>query len=279
MFRAADEPVLGPLGLRATEDAVTWHAPSRIVLDGHEFSAPLHIPELSLIAQVFSVPLRALGPVLEPAEVRPVEVLPGQGAVALMGVRYTDNPLGCYDEAVISFPVYPPGQAPRALDRLLGGLDVLTQRAAHLVYAMPVSQELTTHAGRALWGYPKFVAQLDYRQEGARATLDFAHEGEPVFGLSAPLSERGRWDGLAFSTLTRRNGVLRRIDLKAQASGVVMRPFGAVPTVGERHPLAQLLRSLGLPKRPLSTLSLRRASLTLAAATELSGELSGERSA
>lgn len=264
-FVAHQAPVLGPAGLKQTAEVCERLARDRYRVLGREFTLPMHIADFSLLGQVFAVPAKAARALLEPTGLRAAEILPGTSAVSLLAVEYRENPLGDYREAAILLPAYAPGT--RGLP-LLGGLDVLLRRAGHYVHAMPVDQELTTHAGRCLWGYPKFLAELAIGYGERTAQARFAHEGELVFAMQTPLSETGSLTQRV-QTFTRYGGKLRRIEPLMHAQGVAFRLGGARPEIGERHPLAKQLRALGLPKTPLCSLSVRRANADFGIAREL----------
>jgi len=261
----AQLPISGPHGARATDDVCRRVADDRFVVDGRELTLPMQIAELTLCAQVFAVPARAARQLLDGSGLRLAEIWPGTSALTLMAVEYRDNPLGNYCEAVICVPAYAPGE--RALPGL-GGLDILTKRASHYIYAMPVDQEFTAHAGRFLWGYPKFLAQLAIELGPDAARARFSHDGQLVFGMQVPLGDRGTLDQRA-ANLTERGGIVRRIEASIVGSGFAFKLGGQAPEIGETHPLACTLRALGLPKRPLCSLSLRNARAEFGVAREL----------
>lgn len=273
MIDLASRPVLGPSGARATDDVCRRVADDRYVIDGRELQLPMQIAESTLFAQVFAVPARATRALLESTGtgLRSAEIWPGTSAVVLMAVQYRDNPLGNYNEAVISVPAYAPGE--RGLP-LLGGLDILRKRAGHFVVAMPVDQEFTTHAGRFMWGYPKFLARIEIELGEDAAHMRLSHDGELIFALNTALSASGKLSE-RMQNLTLRAGVLRRVEAVIAGTGFSFRLGGAVPEIGESHPLARTLRELGLPKRPLCSLSLRNAHAEFGIASELDGSGAG----
>jgi hypothetical protein len=267
MLDLAQTPVLGPVGARATDDVCQRIAGDRFVIDGRELALPMQIADSTIFAQVFAVPARAARALLDDTDLQLCELWPGTSAVVLMAVQYRDNPLGNYNEAVISVPAYAPGE--RGLP-LLGGLDILRKRAAHYVVAMPVDQEFTTHAGRFMWGYPKFLAQIDIALDERTASARFSHGAELVFAITTPLSAGGRLSE-RMHNFTLRGGVVRRIEALLEGSGFSFRLGGARPEIGETHPLARTLRELGLPKRPLCSLSLRSAHAEFGVPAEVAG--------
>jgi hypothetical protein len=261
MLDLARQPVPGPHGARATADVCRQLAADRFVVDGRELSLPMHIADFGLCLQVFPVPTRGLQRLLAgtPGGEQPLQLaqlFPGVGMLGLMAADYRDNPLGNYRECAIAVPMYAPDERPSPI---LGGLDLLLDRASVFIHAMPVDQEFTTHAGRGLWGYPKFLAQLAIEFGEREAHARFEHDGQLVFAIRTGVSDSGSLSR-SVGTLTERDGVLRRTVASFSGKGLSLRPGGALPEIGEDHPLARELRELGLPKRPLCTLSLRNAS-------------------
>src|SRR4051812_13004979 len=189
MVDLAREPVLGPSGARATDAVCRRLQDDRFVIDGRELRLPLRIADSTLLAQVFAVPARAARALLAGTQLRIAEIWPGTSALVLMAVEYRDSPLGNYNEAVISVPAYAPGD--RGLP-LLGGLDILRKRAGHFVVAMPVDQEFTTHAGRFMWGYPKFLAEIEIELGDDAARMRLSHDAQLIFTLRTPLGTSGR---------------------------------------------------------------------------------------
>jgi hypothetical protein len=267
MLQLAKTPVDGPRGARATDPVCRQLAADRFDVDGRELSVPMRIADFGIFVQVFPVPTRGVQRLLlesfaGPTPLQIAQLFPGVTALTLMGVEYRDNPLGDYRECAIAVPAYAPGS--RGLP-LLGGLDMLLERADQFIYAMPVDQEFTTHAGRCLWGYPKFLAQLDVAFGERRAHARFSHDGQLVFAIGADTSSTGALSR-KLGTLTERDGVVRRTQTSFSGRGVSFKLGGALPEIGADHPLACALRELGLPRRPLCSLSVRNCAADFGAA-------------
>ena len=87
--------------------------------------------------------------------------LRGKGVLLLRGaksatacIQYADSPVGAYEEfAIIELSLRGPS-----------------------VVEMPVTSEASRRAGRALWGFPKELGSLAWRQNGAR--IEFQKERE-----------------------------------------------------------------------------------------------------
>jgi hypothetical protein len=263
-----EEPISSARGVRATNDLALRLGDGLYRVDGTDLRVPMRIEECSVIVNTFWVERAAAQRLMGDAPLETSTLLPGRTLVILLGVQYTKNPLGNYGEAAVLVPVgVSGGKKPRMP---FGGLlSMLTGSATHLVYRMPVDQEFTAHAGRFLWGYPKYLAKIDVAFGTDEATARLSENGEPVFALRAPASESGRLSERPGNTLTVRNGVTRVIEGSIGGTGVAFRLGGAAPEIGSAHPLAAELRSLGLPKTPFATASIRHAHMSFGEAREL----------
>jgi hypothetical protein len=114
-----------------------------------------------------------------------------------------------------------------------------------------VNAEFTCAAGRGIWGFPKIVADIDVRV-GRTASCRLAEDGAHILTLEVgrrpiPLPSRPA----TMSAYACADGTLLRTPFSSTASQVRGGPLGARLGLGERHPMALELRSLGLPKRAL----------------------------
>jgi hypothetical protein len=117
---------------------------------------------------------------------------------------------------------------------------------------MPVDQSFTRDAGAIIWGFPKTIERIDfdYSREGrfgGRLEMD----GETVFEIDMPRGgdkSRPRGAGIAYSKI---EGVPHRTAFTQQTSELGVRRGGEVEISLGTHAIADDLRALGLPKKPL----------------------------
>jgi hypothetical protein len=265
----SEEPVSGDHGVRVTNDICERLDATRFRVDGRELHVPMRIADCSIVANVFWVDAEAVQRLVGTAALRVAEPLPGRTLLVLLGVLYRENPLGNYGEAAILFPVHTDGR--KTMLPFGGLLSVLTGRALQLVYRMPVNQEFTAHAGRFLWGYPKYLADIDVALAEDSATVRLRQDAKLVFALAAPASHKGRLFETTSRTLTVRGGRFRSISGSVGGSGVSWRLGGQAPEIGTEDPLAIELRTLGLPKTPFLAGSVRHARMSFDGACDIQG--------
>ncbi len=161
----------------------------------------------------------------------------GRTPLFLVLVDYRVNDLGDYDEAGVAF-----------LARHQG-------RTGPYIHQLPVTQTFTMEAGRALWGLPKWLGRAELSISGRDATCHLADDaGRHVLTTALrtlpgrlPLPVRG-----AISALAPRGDEVLVSPVRARLSGIRIGRSGTV-VLGEGHPMADELRALRLPRRPLLT--------------------------
>jgi Acetoacetate decarboxylase (ADC) len=181
-----------------------------------------------------------------------------------MLMRYVDGDLGQYLEYGTNVMVNPPGSHAKGLKAL--------QSAAALIHHLPVDQSFTLQAGRAIWGYPKVLADFTVR-DGHHFGFDVSIDGQFAVGmefrpgLRVPSAFTSKTQ--VHPTYSHLDGVTRETAGEMKLSGVRYRPGGARVRLGE-HPYATELASLGFPKRAMISSSADNVEMTFGDAKEIS---------
>lgn len=218
---------------------------------------PVEVRDASSGAATFLVPSAAALRLIPP-EFEPAEVLPGRGICSVAMVDYRDNDLGDYNEIAIGFMVHPRGAGPRI--PWLGSLrELITGRLASHIIHMPVDQSFTCDAGSIIWGYPKTVQQIDIELTEDRARARLVYEGRHALSLTLPRGGDRSLTGSRITTLSLIQGVPHRTTATQEIEGMGVRLGGrGVELELGSGPIADELRSLGLPKRALMSTWMER---------------------
>ncbi len=223
-----------------------------VTVAGREVAFPVEIRDARTWMASFLVPRRAAADLIRYSGLEPATVAPGRGLLSLAFVRYEDGDLGRYHEVAVALIARRPGARRRA-------------RLGAFIHRLPVDGAFTCEAGRLMWGFPKFLADIAVDEgSGGRARCTLAHDGEHVLTLEAGSGIPSPGAGLALDAYSWHEGVLRRTGWSLRPSGSRLRPGGAVVHLG-RHPVAEELRLLGLPRRALSSGSVRHVRMSFRA--------------
>jgi hypothetical protein len=229
------------------------------VVQGQYVTVPVEVRSATMVQASWLVPATAAQNIIEYSGLRVVRMMGTLAMCSIAAVQYTDNDLGPYNEIAVAFVVEPHDGA--SAGSPIGG-DVTT-----FIHKLPVNQSFTCEAGRDVWGFPKWVADISFTQRGRKTEAVLIDDDELVLGLSvsrSPVPMPAR--ALEMSCYSFRDGVLRRTPWTNRVADARISPAGARLELGTRHPMAVELRSLGLPRRPIMSMSVGRLGATFGAA-------------
>lgn len=215
---------------------------------GREVHLPLEVRDATAAIAFYLVSAPAAQDLINPSGLKVARVMPGRTICTIGALDYKDGGLGPYHEVSITFFVHEPGST--YLPFLGPMLGMLRSNLSAFVYSLPVDGELTCEAGRAIWGLPKFVTDIDISSEGDTQTTVLKADGQHVLTQAVRMGGSRTIGDREQVTYAMRDGTLYRSTSTMRGERVAARFGGATLTLGE-HPLADELRSLGLPKRPL----------------------------
>jgi hypothetical protein len=184
-----------------------------------------------------------------------VSFLPGRTLLFMGCIDYTDNDLGDYNEVALNFFVgkknttngFPYVGNWIALAR--GGLPSFS-------WKMPVNQSFTCDAGAGIWGFPKTVERIDFdysREASFHCLLEMG--GRKVFEIRLPRGGNQTPSPMQLTAYSYIKGVPHQTAFTQRSEGVGTHFGGSgVELSLGTHPIAETLRELGLPKKPLMTM-------------------------
>src|SRR3954453_4892673 len=215
---------------------------------GETVSIPVEIRDGRSWFASFLVPLDSARTLVEPAGLEPARTMRKFALATLAFVRYSDGDLGPYQEVAVAILVQD------STGTGMGG-------ASAYIHQLPVNQAFTCAAGREIWGFPKFLADITITEGRHADECLLVHEGRKVLRLDIAQGIPTPVRDTALDALSFRDGVLRRTRWSLDGGGSRVRPSGARLELGD-HPIADELRGLGLPHRALMTGSLRRVKMS-----------------
>lgn len=233
---------------------------------GRQVAMPVQIRKATAFMAMYSVPTSAAQRLIDPTGLEILQYRPGRGLCGLVFVDYVDGDLGPYNEFGVVFMVRDHrtrgGSVPGDLRALATG------GSGALIHQLPVDGDFTLAAGRGIWGFPKVLAEFeaDHASDVKRASV--SQDGQLIVDLTV---KRGfRAPGAAKSTTMQAyshiDAITRCTSWDMNPDGVRTRLGGAEVTLGS-HPIADELRSLGLPRRALMTTSIPDLKMTFGEAT------------
>jgi len=218
-------------------------------IEGERLVYPTEFRDGCSVAGLFVVKSAIANEYIADSGFEVAELAPGRGVLVLTGVRYTDSDCGQYDETAMAFFVKKVGRKP-GLPYASTWIDILRNDVASFTWNLQVTTPLSRDAGIFMWGFPKTIEDITFERAGGRAAFNLRMDGQEVFDYSvrargstspAPVTSAvySIWEGaphVSYLTQTYRDAGYH--------------PGGGRLRLGD-HPLADKLRALGLPRRPL----------------------------
>jgi hypothetical protein len=206
---------------------------------------PVRIRDAASVYASFLVPASAVQRLLPPG-LTPLQTIPGRATCTIVGVDYRDGDLGAYHEVGVCFLLRPPGGPRPRLDALA----MMRNQAPAYIHRLPVTTSFSCEAGRHIWGFPKDVMAIEFADTDATRTVTLRDGDRVVLQLSGPRGGKKRFAGVDIETMGSWGGPVQVTPAQMAGEGVKA-AFRAGQLVLGDHPIADELRSLGLPKRPL----------------------------
>jgi hypothetical protein len=244
---------------------VTVHdpaAPSWTVM-GRPVGLPVEVRRAGQWSVQYLVPAAAAQRLVDPTGLEVTGPVPGRALLALAVCRYDDTDLDPYHEVAVSFVVRlhdapPLNSASQRLREFAAG------EIGAYIHRLPVDQAFSCAAGRDIWGFPKWVTTIEIDEgkpgqggAGRGVIVRLVDDGVHVLSLALRGGGRLHLPSQAPPSYSFADGVLRRTTWTTSSEGTAGRPGGATLVLGD-HPMADELRSLGLPKRALFSSSTAR---------------------
>lgn len=230
---------------------------------------PVFYYDNSCYALILSASTRRVQEMLPHPSMHPLEIMPGRALVAFNAFEYRETDIDPYNEFSISFPITF-GQ------RSVPGLGVLRRLAQgcfeSYVWQLPVTTEIARWGGVELYGYPKFIADIDFHRDEAGVRCDLAVDGRAILSLQGEhLTALKVQAPLRYKTYSLKNGLpmCANILLNPLAFAQTLRPQSARLSLNPGHPIADALLGLDLGTRPLIYQYAPRAELVLFAPRNL----------
>lgn len=218
--------------------------------------SPLFYRDVHLMGAIFAAEIERIREALPDGQYHPLSILPGKGIVAVHCVEYKDCDIGPYNEVSLSIPVRDPRltilPSPLAVLRSL-----LTRRYHAYVKELPVSTEAALYGGIDFFNYPKYLADVSFRETADHRVctlrdkqsmdLILEFEGRKIKTKKSPKP----LNVLSLSTYPRKeNRTLHARMLLNRKEAAASHPIADSLIRFGRHPRAEPFKKLGIG-RPL----------------------------
>ncbi|PPD45336.1 MAG: hypothetical protein CTY15_04490 [Methylocystis sp.] len=217
---------------------------------GARVQLPLRYLDWTGMMAHFPASAAAIRKLLPSPKLKPVLAWPGTAILSVAALEYRRlADVRPYNEVAIMTPVlYEPAlnipAAPLLFPKLFKGFGLF-------VLHMPVTTQESLELGVQVWGYPKFLADIRFEEEGNLRRCRVRADGKDVLTLGVKQAP-GQIRNVDFRMLTVKDGKLLPHLIETEGLyGLWGFPGGASLSFGD-HPVGRELQSLGVGKTALA---------------------------
>lgn len=232
------------LDVDVAADLYDWRGPARTGVDvgSAVIDLPIRYRHDECFMGVFAADLAAVAAVLPSERLHPIRLGRDEAAVAIVAYDYFDTSVGSYGEvgvAVLCTLDRPgPPLLPAVMESKWPGF-------GGFVTHLPVTTTIARDAGRSVWGYPKFVADMRFEHSGTRHSVNLAEGGTRILDLEVDGRGPAVTDNRALTTYSVLDGELIRTTIPMRARYRLGLSGGGRVSFGD-HPVGRQLTSWGL---------------------------------
>lgn len=239
-----------------------WSGPSRTGVDvgGAEIELPIRYYRTDVFLGIFRADLDAARAILPSSRLHPVRVTAKSAAVGIVAFNYIETGVGPYGEIGVVVLCTLDRPAPAVLPLLA---ESRWPGFGAFVAHLPVTTRIALQAGRTIWGYPKFVADMAFDLSPERQSVELREGGRDVLSLTVRRGGIAMRDRRPLVTFTAHGDDLVRTVIPTRASYLLGTGARAGSLTLGDHPVADDLRALGVSRSPIITRSFQSHSAIL----------------
>ncbi len=249
----AGAAVLGYQGLKALldlrpgadADFFNWTGPTAQGVDvgSAKIDLPIMYYRDDSFMGIFSAAYEPVRALLPSPELHPVTLPGGRATIAVIAFNYLETSIGPYGEVGIAIPCTYRRQAPPLLPLALEGK---FPNWGGFVLHLPVTSRIARDGGRVIYGYPKFIADMEFEKRPAYQRVRLAEGNSHILTLTVRQQGLPLKDNRPLITYSVLNGQLLKTTVPSRAFYQVgLTPGSGRLELGD-HAIADELRRLDI---------------------------------
>ncbi len=182
-------------------------------------------------------------------KLHPVRLPKGRALVGVGAFNYIDTSIGPYGEVGMIIPTVHAASPP--LDILPALMEARYPGFGMLVLHLPVTTMAARDGGRGLWGYTKFVADMDFKNTPEFMECRLSEKNDHILTLRVEKKGMVLKDKKPMITYSvKDNNLIQTIIPQKSSFRLALAPDGSSLELGD-HPAASTIANLGLGRKPL----------------------------
>jgi len=225
------------------------------LISGQEVTLPLRYKNWKWMMATFTVPAKQVRKLL-PSKLKPILASPKKALISFGALEYPEvSDLNPYNEFLISIPVQydPPVNIPFLplfFDPLFP--QIVYKKGASYIYHLPVTTEQAYNAGCEIWGFPKVVREMRFKENKKAKSCRLINRGKEVLSLDIEkISLSKKRKDFVYCSYTEKNDQLLKTCIHANGNYGIKKLTGKASIKFGTGTIAKEMKKLHISKRPI----------------------------
>ncbi len=207
----------------------------------YQLYVPMFFQNIMQLTIGILAPIERMNAILPSRRLKPYRITPWHGALLITAFQYRESDIGPYNEVSIGIPVTLDKETPI----FTGILRRMPEPMMIYCYYLPVTTEIAREVGAEFAGYPKFVAGIEFVEEGHWITCELKADNQHILTLRGRKLKLKRVPRFRVNSITYRRGYILRSEfvVSERDMGYSKRGEDVKLDLGE-HQIAEDLRAM-----------------------------------
>ena len=215
-----------------------------------QFKMPIFYYDTTTITAIYTASTARVKELLPLPQMNPIELSPGKCLVGFTAFEYRETDINPYNEFAIAFLVtFDKPQIPF----LTSALQMYRRRMTAYVWHLPVTTEIARVGGVELYGYPKFIADIEFEKEADKITCHLAEDGNNILSLRGKVLPVARGKNSKIITYSNIGDIplVTNVYFNQLEFAETRDKQAATLEIGSDHRICEDLRKIGLSQTPV----------------------------
>lgn len=215
------------------------------------FLLPVFYYDNSSLTAIFTASTKKLRRYLPDPLMHPLEAIPGRCLLTFTAFEYRKTDIDPYNEFSIAVLI---NYGKRAIPGFSVIRQLLTKSYSAWVWHLPVTTELARWGGVELYGYPKFLAGIEFTRSGGEVRCALSEKKKHILTLRGRILETGGGGTVRYRTFPVKDGITLSANVFTHHLEYAesRRPSDVSLEIGKEHPICSELRGIDLGTKALT---------------------------
>lgn len=211
---------------------------------------PIFYYDTTSMTAIYTASTAEVRKLLPTPKMNPIEIFPGKCLIAFTAFEYRKTDIDPYNEFSIAFPI--------AFNRRQIPFFTATRQMARRwitahVWHLPVTTEIARMGGVQFYGYPKFIADIEFQKDATSITCQLSEKGEKILSLTGNVlpTAKAKMSRVQTYSVIEDTPIVANVFFNNIEFAQTTDKKAATLEIGDNHRICNSLKQIGLSDTPI----------------------------